>query len=162
MSLKNHIIKSLGNNKDVANRYETVSSIWPKMGISNGSTRTDPKTKRVEVIKTKQIRTAHDDRQSVIQIPLENFYKYLRLVDDSEQPPLDNPDDNNTDGENDSVYTPEEFPAPAVSVINQSPSSSGGFNQIVSVTAVLHENIIVHDGSSDLYNDLMDDLGDDI
>src|SRR5665647_1949344 len=56
---------------------------------------------------------------------------------------------------------PEEFKAPAVSRASQAPSSSGGFTQVVSVTAEMHKNIIVHDGSSDLYSDLMGDLGDD-
>jgi len=46
-------------------------------------------------------------------------------------------------------------------VTSQSPSSSGEFNQVVSTTAGIHDNIIVHDGSADLYNELMGDLGDD-
>jgi len=157
MSLKNHIVKSMGSNKDVANRYETVSAIWPKMGISNGSTRTDKATKRVETVKTKQIRTSYDDRQYAIQIPLENFHQYLKLEDETEQPPA-TPTEDNPDGGDNSVLPPEEFSAPVVSVGSQSPSSSSGFNQVMSVTAGLHQNIIVHNGSSDLYNDLMRDL----
>jgi putative DNA primase/helicase len=159
MSLKAHIIKSLGNNKDVVNRYETVSSLWPKMGISNGSTQIDKKTKIPTVIKTKQIRTAYDDRQSVIQIPLENFYEYLKLVDEPDDSHID-PVENEPEG-NDVVTHPAEFNALEVSVASPSLSSSGGFNQVVSATAKSHENIIVHDGSADLYNDLMSDLGDD-
>lgn len=159
MSLKAHIIKSLGNNKDVANRYETVSALWPKMGISNGSTQTDKKTKISTVIKTKQIRTAYDDRQSVIQIPLENFYEYLKLVDDSDEPAvIHEEEEDDADG---ILTSPELFSTPAVSVASQSPSSSGGFNKVVSTTTKLHGNIIVYDGNADPYNDLMSDLGDD-
>ena len=159
MSLKAHIIKSLGNNKDVANRYETVSALWPKMGISNGSTQIDKKTKIPTVIKTKQIRTAYDDRQSVIQIPLENFYEYLKLVDDLEEPAVIHEEDEDDAGG--ILTSPELFSVHAVSVASQSPSSSGGFNQVVSTTAKLHENIIVHDGNADLYDELMGDLEDD-
>ena len=161
MSLKAHIIKSIGNQKDVANRYETVSALWPKMGISNGSSRTDPKTKRVEVIKTKQIRTTFDDRQWAIQIPLENFYKYLKLEDDTEEPLIDPVDDE--PDRDDAVTSPEEFNTPTVSVANQSPSSSGGLNQVVIVTAGSHPDITVYDGgSSDLYKDLYKDLKGDL
>jgi len=46
-------------------------------------------------------------------------------------------------------------------VASQSQSSSGGFNKVVSTTAKLHENIIVHDGNADLYDELMGDLEDD-
>jgi len=159
MSLKAHIIKSLGNNKDVANRYETVSAIWPKMGISNGSTQTDKKTKILTVIKTKQIRTAYDDRQSVIQIPLENFYEYLKLVDDLEEPAVIHEEDK--DDADNVLTSPELFSSPVVSVASQSPPSSGGFNQVVSATTGIHDNIIVHDGNADLYDELMGDLGDD-
>jgi len=158
-SLKAHIIKSLGN-KDGANRYETCVSQWVKAGISNGTRRTDKKTGREELIKTIQIRTVLDDRQYAIQIPLANFHKHLRLEDDSEQPPI-YPEDDNTDGGEEDPVNPEEFKAPAVSRASQAPSSSGGFTQVVSVTAEMHKNIIVHDGSSDLYSDLMGDLGDD-
>jgi hypothetical protein len=156
--LKAHIIKSLGN-KDGANRYETCVSQWVKSGISNGTPRTDKKTGRKELLKTIQIRTALDDRQYAIQIPLVNFYKHLGLMDDSGQPPIDLLEDN-IDGKEEPVYTPEEFKAPVISMASHSPSSSGGY-PVVSVTAEMHENIIVHDGSSDLYSDLMSDLGDD-
>jgi hypothetical protein len=159
LSLKNHVIKSL-NNKDGANRYETSVSQWAKVGISNGTKRVDKKTKREELIKTIQIRTALDDRQYAIQIPLENFYLYLRLEDETDNPPVDPMEDNPDEGDN-SVLPPGEFSAPMVSVASQPPSSSGGLNQEVSVTAEIHKNIIVHDGSSDLYNDLMSDLGDE-
>jgi putative DNA primase/helicase len=163
-SLKAHLIKSLGSNKDGANRAETSVSNWVKLGISNGTHRVNKDTKKEELLKTIQIRTAFDDRQNVIQIPLNSFYKYLGIEDDSKVPHVDPPiDDLKADagGENNSAYVPEEFTAPVVSVTNQSPPSSGGFSDVVSVTAELHENIIVHDGSSNLYNELMGDLGDD-
>jgi hypothetical protein len=163
-SLKAHLIKSLGSNKDGANRAETSISNWVKLGISNGTQRNNTVTNKKEILKTIQIRTAFDDRQYVIQIPLTSFYKYLGIEDDSKVSPVYSPIDDPKDdagGEENSAYTPEEFSAPVVSVTNQYPSLSRGFNQVASTTAKLHENIIVHDGSADLYNDLMSDLGED-
>jgi uncharacterized protein (DUF927 family) len=154
-SVREHIIKSLGN-KDGANRYETGVAQWGTTGISNTTKSIDSKTKKEKIVNRVQIRTANDDRQSAIQIPLENFYKYLKLEDDSKKPPIDNPEDGT--GGDDAVPS---VSAPAVAVAIPSPSSSGGFNQVLSVTAGIHENIIVYYGSSDLYSDLMDDLRDD-
>jgi len=68
-SLKAHLIKSLGSNKDGANRAETSVSNWVKLGISNGTHRVNKDTKKEELLKTIQIRTAFDDRQYAIQIP---------------------------------------------------------------------------------------------
>ena len=82
-------------------------------------------------------------------------------MNETEEPPID-PVDDEPDGD-DAVTSPEEFNTPTVSVVSQSLSPSGGFDRVVSVTAGLHHHITVYDdGSSDLYNDLMGDLGDDL
>jgi hypothetical protein len=79
-ALKTFIIKSLGA-KDAANRYETAFNQWKDKKYINTTVRKDKKTGREETLKTIQIRTVNDDRQNVIQVPLENFYIYLGLQD---------------------------------------------------------------------------------
>ena len=134
-SLRAHLIKSLGSNKDGANRAETSVSSWIKLGISNGTRRVIKGTKKEELLKTTRIRTAFNDRQSVVQIPLTSFYKYLGIEEDG------------LDGGNNFVQENEVFSTLEVSVASEN--------------ARLHENITVHDSSSDLYDVLMGDLGDD-
>jgi hypothetical protein len=134
-SLRVHLIKSLGSNKDGANRAETSVSSWVKLGISNGTRRVIKGYEKEELLKTTRIRTAFNDRQSVVQIPLTNFYKYLGIEEDG------------LDGGNNSAQENEGFSTLGVPVTG--------------VNARLHENITVHGSSSDLYNVLMGDLGDD-
>lgn len=165
-SLKNFVVKSLGT-RDAANRYETALNQWKDKKIINTSSRKDKKSGKEELLKTVQIRTANDDRQYVIQIPLENFYVYLNLQDPEkgkdEDGAIYKP---NTNGAGEAgaqeeltPTVPEPYQDPKVAVTS-APISSRGINHVTSVTAGLDERIIIHKSGNDatLY-ELMNDLG---
>lgn len=84
-ALRECVLKAVGGH-DAANRYETSLNQWQLQGILNPTVTTDKKTDVVKIKNTKQIRTALDDRQYVIQIPLEQFYKHLNLEDGPSNP----------------------------------------------------------------------------
>ena len=94
-ALKRHITHTW-NSKDGPNRYESASNIWRDLKILNVRKRKNPDTKKSEILKTRQIRTNNGEKVSVIQIPLNNFYRYLKLedcVDDNNEGNIDADDD---------------------------------------------------------------------
>lgn len=169
-ALKDYIIKAIGS-KDAINRYETSLTQWRIQGIlvPTRSLKKDTKDKYTDeyVYKNqKQIRTAHDDKQYVIQIPLEQFIKYLNLTDEPEEQPSDVLDNDEGDGEEPDEPIPkvsDEMGLPSVKVpqtsASVSPSSGGGFSQVSSVTASFDGNIVLHKTGDDttLY-ELLSDL----
>jgi putative DNA primase/helicase len=164
-ALKEHIAKTL-KTKDSVSRFETASNEWRDMGILTTTKRKNQRTGKTEVLKTTTI-TVKGVKRNVLQIPLSKFYEHLGF-EETTYPPVGTTYGNDSDGDEDGTVGALEqadfdTSAANIPVISASvpPSSGDGFNQIVSVTARLNENIIVHDGSSDLYNELMGDLGDD-
>ncbi len=166
-ALKNFVVKSLGT-RDAANRYETALNQWKEKKYINVTVRKDKKTGKEEILKTCQIRTACDDRQNAIQVPLENFYIYLGLEDPEGGGNGDGTGDKlkeNGDGREDeqpqeelAPTVPEPFRVPKVAV--PSPTSSSGFNQVTNITAGLDEGIILHKGGDDTaINGLLYELG---
>lgn len=172
-ALKTFIIKNLGT-RDAANRYETAFNQWKEKKYINVTVRKDKKTGKEEILKTCQIRTACDDRQNVIQVPLENFYMYLGFEDpegegDGEGTG-DKPKEDRYGGETKQLKEelPQEKPTPIVPelfqvpkvAVSSSPTSSSGFNQLISTTAGVDGSVILHNGGNDTtINGLLYELG---
>jgi|GEM_PF-3481102 hypothetical protein len=152
-ALKRHIINTL-NSKDGANRYESASNMWRDLKIIKVRVRKNPDTKKSETLKTCQIRTNKGEKVSVIQIPLSNFYKYLRLedcVDDNNEENINADDDTlNYKGVIDDALL--KVPSPSVSVDVFS-TSGGLFEQAVSATGnhEIDDDIIVSSDDNEVY-----------
>jgi hypothetical protein len=156
-ALKTFIMKSLGT-RDAANRYETALNHWKEKEYINVTVRKDKKTGKEEILKTCQIRTANDDRQNVIQVPLENFYIYLGFEDPEGEDDGDGGEDEQPQ-EKPAPTVPELFQVPKVAVPSF-PTSSSGFNQVISTTAGLDGCVILHKGGDDTaINGLLYELG---
>jgi len=149
--LKTHIIKMLG-----PNRYESAVSMWKELKILNVREieKTDSKGKKtgeIKVLHTVQIKVNRQNT-TVLQIPLRNFYEFLNISEDTKDEiaqPTNEPDYNEI----------EEYKSP---VVNISPSSGPGFNQVSSVTANINDSIVVPDNSTNLHDLIMHSLtGDD-
>ena len=114
----------------------------------------NPDTKKSETLKTCQIRTNKGEKVSVIQIPLSNFYKYLRLedcVDDNNEENINADDDTlNYKGVIDDALL--KVPSPSVSVDVFS-TSGGLFEQAVSATGnhEIDDDIIVSSDDNEVY-----------
>lgn len=161
-SLKKQIVAALG-----PNRYGTSVDCWKNEKILNPRT-IEEKDKKGNVIKTKVLKTqqitVNCRRQTVIQIPLLNFYKYLEL-DEEETAPVIPKHEEETGGNDNSKYAPYINVSGGTvphTTTNVSPASSSEFNPVNSATASINDNIIVPDSSTNLHDLLMNSMtGDD-
>ncbi|WP_292387838.1 DUF927 domain-containing protein [Methanosarcina sp. UBA5] len=94
-ALKKFILKEFGPGK-----YETVTNAWKDDNILNTSQKslkTSTGELKVKTLKTKEIRIGQA-KVSVIQIPLNNFYKYLSIPEeeqDKQETSAEEPNDTN-------------------------------------------------------------------
>ena len=89
-ALKKHITATLG-----PHRYESATKIWKDLKILNTRQIKDKDTDRIKVLKTVQIRV-HDRKVTVLQIPLENFYKHLNIGEQNQSTESENKRDNSS------------------------------------------------------------------
>ncbi len=126
--------------------------MWRDLKIINVRKRKNPDTKKSEILKTCQIRTNNGEKVSVIQIPLNNFYKYLKLedcVDDNNEGNIGADDDTlNYNGVIDDAL----LKVPYVSADVPSTSDSN-FEQVVSATGnhEIDDDIIVSSDDNEVY-----------